>query len=112
MIAPDHDRRFDLAALHQLVHRYTKFGALTVTEPANACRQSLKMDPLFREFHPARERFVFRKQFESEFVCARNIFRLSTQRDPAKRAAAFAEKRTNVFGNETGNVERVLDAGF
>src|SRR5205814_10615784 len=102
MIAPDHDRRFDLAAHHQLVHRDTKFGALTVTEPANACRQPLKMDPLCREFHPARERFAFRKQFESEFVCARNLFRLSTQRYPAKPDAAFAATPTKRFGNEAG----------
>src|ERR1051326_4701438 len=112
MIAPNHDRRFDLAALDQLVHRYAELGAFPVTEPANPRGQTLIMDPLLRELHPTRKRFVFGKQFERELVRTRDVVRLSAQCDPAKRAASFAEKRTNVFRNEAGNVERVLDASL
>src|SRR4030095_381775 len=112
MIATNHDRRFDLAAFHQFVHRHAEFGALSVTEPANPRGQSLIMNSLLREFHPARERFVFGKQFESEFVSARDILRFATQPEPAKRTTSFAEERTNVFWNETWNIERVLHAGF
>ena len=40
MIASNHNRRFDFAALHQLVYRHAEFGAIAVTEPANARGQS------------------------------------------------------------------------
>ena len=112
MIAPDHDRSFNLAAFDELVHGDTELGAFAVTEPANPRGQSLKMDPLFREFHPAHERFVFGKQFECELVCARDVLRLSAQCHPTKRAAPFAKKGANVFRNETGNVERVFDTSL
>jgi len=56
MIAPNNDRRLDFASFNQLVHGDTKFSALAVAEPANPRGQSLEMDSLFRQFHPARER--------------------------------------------------------
>ena len=91
MIAPDHDRCLDFAALHQLVHRDAKLSAFAVTEPANSRGQSLKLNPLLSELHPARQRLVFRKQFEREFVCARDVAGITAQRHPAKRAAPLAK---------------------
>src|SRR4029077_3603956 len=111
MIAPDHNWSFDLAAFNELVHSYAKFSAFAVTEPANARGQTLKMDPLFRELHPAHKRLVFGKQFEGELVGARDVVRLSAQCHPTKRAAPFAKKGANVFRNETGNIECVLNTG-
>src|SRR5206468_12388046 len=107
MIAADHDRCLDVAALHQFIDGDAKLGAFAVTEPANPRRQSLVMNSLLRQLHPARERLVFRKQFERELVCARDVNRITTQGDPAKRAAPFAKQWADVFRNEPGNLKRV-----
>ena len=61
VVAANDDRRFDLAALHQLVHSDAELGAFAVAEPADSGGQSLKMNSLLRQFHPAREDFVLRK---------------------------------------------------
>ena len=112
MVAPDHDGRFDFAALHQLVHCDAELCALAITEPANPRRQSLKVNSFSCELHPARERLVSRKQFEREPVGARDIFGIAAQRDPSKWPATFTKQRTNVFGNKPGNIECILDASL
>src|SRR6266480_249778 len=61
MIAPNHNRRFDFAALHQFVHGHTELGAIAVTEPADPRRQSLKLNSFTGELHPAGERLVLGK---------------------------------------------------
>ena len=112
MIATDDDRRFDFAAPHQFVHGDAKLGALAITEPADARRQSLEMNSLFRQLHPARQNFVFRKKLERERVGARDVLRIAAERNPAERTFSFAKERADVFRNETGNIEGVFDAGF
>src|ERR1043166_5695488 len=54
MIPADYNWRLNFAALYQLVHGQTEFGALPVAEPTNASRQSLKVNPLLGQLHPAR----------------------------------------------------------
>src|ERR1700730_17732775 len=110
MIASNHNRRFDFAALHQFVHGNAELGAFAVSEPANARRQSLKLNSFTGELHPASERLIFRKEFEREFVGAGNVVGIAAQRHPAKRTASFAKQRPNVFENESWNVERVFDS--
>ena len=61
MVAPDHDGRFDFAAFHQIIHGHAKLGALAVAEPANPRGQSLKLNPLSGELHPARQSLVLGK---------------------------------------------------
>src|SRR5207245_10009279 len=112
MIASNYNWRFDFTAFHQLVHRNAELGALAVTEPANPRGQSLKLNPFTGELHPARKRLVFRKKFERELIGARDIFGVAAQCDPAKWPAPFAKKRTNIFGNKPGYMERILYAGL
>src|ERR1700730_5795294 len=112
MVAADDDWSLDLPAVHQVVHSNAEFGAFAIPKPANPRRQSLIMNPLSRELHPSRERFVFRKQFEGKLVGTRDVCRFAAQRDPTKRPASFAKKRPNVLRDKTGNVERVFHAGF
>src|SRR5205807_8146176 len=83
-----------------------------ITEPADTRGQSLKVDPLFRQFHPPCKGFVLGKKVEREFIGAGDISRVATQRDPAKGTFPFAEKRPDVFRDEPRNVESVLDASF
>src|SRR5207244_5628202 len=70
------------------------------------------LNSLLCEFHPARERLVFRKYFSREFIRARNVSSLATQRNPAERSSTFAKKRADVFENKSWNVERILDSGL
>src|SRR5882762_5728351 len=103
MVAADHNRRFDFAAFHQLIHREPKLSALAIAQPANPRRQTLKLNSLLSELHPARQRLIFWKQFERESICTRDIRRIAAQCHPAKWTASFAKQRTNVFGNKTRN---------
>src|SRR5215469_15522765 len=112
MIATDYNRRFDFAALHQFVYSDAKLSAFAVAEPANTRRQSLKMNSLFRELHPARQNRVFRKEFERQNVGARDVLRISTQSNPAERTFPLAKKRADVLRNEPGDIVSVLDTGF
>src|SRR5947207_3193297 len=66
MIASDDNRRFDFAAFDQFIHRDAELCTLAITEPADARGQPLKLDSLFRKFHPARKSLIFRKQVERE----------------------------------------------
>src|SRR5512133_740901 len=111
MIATDYNGRFDFAAPHQLVYGNAKLSALAVAEPANTRRQSLKMDPLFRELHPARQNRVFRKEFERQNVGARDVLGIPTQSNPAERTLSLAKKRPDVLRNEPGNIVGFLDTG-
>ena len=72
----------------------------------------MKLDSLFRKFHPARKSLIFRKQVECEPIGARDVFGIAAQCNPAERAAAFAKQRPNVFWNKPGNIECVVDTGL
>src|SRR5689334_15722093 len=48
MIAADCDRRFEIAALHEIVDGFAHLGTLAVTEPADARRQSLEVNAIAR----------------------------------------------------------------
>src|SRR2546430_15329260 len=111
MIAPDHDRRRQLAARDQVVQRHTEPRALALAEPADACRQPLKVNPLTRERDPPLEMLVVRKQLEDELVRPRQIPWIAGERDPAERTFPFAEEGTDVLRDEPGNLEGVFNAG-
>src|SRR6185369_12949664 len=101
MIAPDRDRRFKVAALHEIVDRLAHLSTLTVTEPADARRQSLEVNAIARQTQPAIQRAIVGKHLEGEIVGLAYVFCLARQRHPAKRSFAFAEKRPNVLGHKT-----------
>ena len=108
MVAADHDRRLQFPVPHQAVDRQAELRALAVAEPADARRQSLKLDALARHRNPARQRLVVREHLEREAVGAIDVFGIARQRDPAERPAALAEERADVLGHEAGNIEGVL----
>src|SRR5450432_3800975 len=108
MIAANDNRRNDFALPHELVHRNPKLRARAVTEPANARGQTLKLNPLPGEFHPTRERLVFREQLDRQAIGPRNVGGIATERDPTERSLPFAEERPDIFWHEPGNIERLL----
>src|SRR5437867_1814674 len=112
MIAADNDRCRDRAALYQIVHGNPKLGAFAIAEPADARRQTLKMDSFSCQFHPTPEGLVLWKNFERKFVCPRDVLRIAAQRHPAKWTFPFAEQRPDIFRNEPGNIKGVFDTGF
>src|SRR5437870_13635013 len=112
MIAADHDRRLDLSRLHEMVDSLAEESALTISQPADPRRQALKSHFLTREVDPSIQNFVLRKQLQNEIVCQRDVARVSRERDPAKRPAAFRKHRTDVCGNESWTVIGVLHTAF
>src|SRR5689334_17027820 len=112
MVTADHDRRRNFASPNELVHRNAELRAFTVAKPADTRRQTLEMDPLLRQLHPAGEDLILREKLERELVGARDVVRITAQSNPAEGTFPFAEERPDVFRDETGNVEGVLAAGF
>src|SRR5579862_1187650 len=110
MVASNYDRRLQFASRDQIIKRQPKLVALTITQPADSRRQSLKFHPLLRQLDPAREDFVVWKHFQHELIRAMDIRRLSRKRRPAKRPAPFAEERPNICRNEAGEIVSVLNA--
>src|SRR5438309_12029866 len=112
MISTDYNRRLDVAAPYQLVYGDAKLGPLAVAEPANTRRQSLKMNPLFRQLHPARQNRVFRKECECQSVGALDVRGIPTQSNPAEWTFPLAKKRSDILRNEPGNIVGIPDTGF
>src|SRR5262249_22782352 len=110
MIASDHDWRVELPVANHLVQRHSEFGAGAVTEPADARRQPLKLDSLARKLQPPVEYGVVRKKLLRQIVRFADVFWIARQRHPAERPSSLAKERSNVFGHEAGNFERVFDA--
>src|SRR2546428_3643249 len=108
MIAANHDRRRNLSCLHEMVDSLTEERAIAISQPADPRRQALESHFLTREVDPSIQDFVFRKQLQNEVVGDRNIARVSRERGPAKRPAAFRKHRTDVCGNESWKVIGVL----
>ena len=104
MIAANHDRRLELAAAHQAVHRQAKLGPLAVAQPADARRQALEADAPAGQRQPAGQRLIVREEFGGQAVGAVNVLRIAGERHPTKGTAAFAEQRSNVLGHEARNI--------
>src|SRR5580704_14862703 len=108
MIASHDDRRLQLALLHQIVEGKTELGTLAVTQPADAARQTLKLDPLAGKINPAAQNSIAGKHLQHELVRKVNVGGITGKRRPAERATAFAEERPNVLQHKTWEVVSIL----
>src|SRR5262245_3249844 len=111
VIAPDHDRRRQLAAANQLVQCDAEPGALTLSQPTDPRWQTLEGDALLCESDPAAEMRVIRKELEDQLIGAMQVSWLARERDPAKGALPFAEQGPDVLGHEARNGEGIGNAG-
>ena len=109
MIAPDHDRRRDLAGSHQLVEAQAEPRPLPVSRPADPRRQALVGDPLLGQLDPAPQRLVVGDLLEHRPVGGLDVRRVAGESDPAERALAVAEQRADVGGDEAGVGEGPLE---
>ena len=112
MIASNHNRPLQFLPLDKIIYGRSKFGPFGIAQPANSRRQALELNPLFREFQPARQGVILWKQLQGELIGPGNVFGITAQRHPAKRAAAFTKQRANVFRNKSWNIERVGHTSF
>src|SRR4051812_34630366 len=112
MIAADHDRRFETSFAYELVDAEPEAGTFAVAEPQDACGKTLERDTLAREADPAHEGFVVPEHLERRIVGDPNVFRIARQGGPPEWTLAFAEERTDVFRDESGDVEGVRDSGL
>ena len=111
MVAANHDGGDQFAGAHQPVDRQSELGALAVAQPADARRQSLKLNALACQREPSRQRLVVREHLGGQPVGAVDVRGIAGERHPAERSAAFAEQRADVFGHEAGDIEGALHAG-
>ncbi len=110
MIAAYNYRCAQFAGSHHFVKSQPCFRAIAVTEPANACGQTLERNAFARKRNPAAEMHVFREEFEQLLIAARNIRGIAGERSKPERAAAFAKQRTDKRRHETGEIERARNA--
>ncbi len=68
MIPPDDDRRFDLSAPHIVVDRQAESGPLAIAQPADARRQSLKLNSFARDAQPTFEPGIVGEQFQRQSI--------------------------------------------
>src|SRR5207244_11814943 len=94
---------FHLPPPHQFVHSDAKLGALAITKPADARRQSLKMNALFRQLHPARQNCILREKLEGERVGPRDVIRIAAECNPAERPFSFAKERADIVRNKNAD---------
>jgi hypothetical protein len=112
MIAANNDRRRYLATRHELIERERKPGTITLPEPTNARRQSLKCNALARKLNPSTQLRILRKELEHELVRTRDIGGIAGERHPSERTLTFAKEGPHILGHEAGNPERVVDTGI
>src|SRR5258707_14016396 len=82
---------------------------LSQTNPADARRQSLKMNLRARHVEPVMQMRIVRDQLFDFGVGLVDVFRISGECDPAERSDAAAEQRADVFRHETGETKSVSD---
>src|SRR5260370_1183994 len=85
MISSNDDWSLDLAPLHQVVDGEAKLRALAVSQPADARRQTLKVDAFAGQVDPAIEDAILGKQFEYQLVGGGDVGVVSGTREPAER---------------------------
>ena len=90
MVAADHDGRLDLALLHEPVEQQAGLGTLAVTEPADARRQPLELDPLPGRVDPAVQVLVLREQLLDGLIGDADVFQVAGQGNPAEGAETLA----------------------
>src|SRR6185436_13867019 len=110
MITTNRYRSLNLSALNKIIDRLAHLRALPIAKPTDSRGQALKLNAISSQPQPAIQRSIFRKQLQREVIGLANVVWVTRQRDPAKRPFAFAEKRPDVFGDEAGNIKRIVTA--
>src|ERR1700746_425780 len=108
MVAPDHDRCFDLSFPHQLVHRQPELRPLAITQPADARRQALKLDSLASQVNPSTQNAILREKLKHQIIGDSNVRRLARKSRPSERAPPLAEQWPDIRRDKSRKVVCVL----
>ena len=111
MVAADDDRGGDFAGADHFVEGEAQAVALAEPDPADPRGEALEGDPLARHVEPAVEMGIVGDQFLHALVGLVDVLGIAAQRDPAERADTATEEWADIGRDETGEVERVGDAG-
>ena len=76
-----------------------------VAEPADAGGKTLECDAFFCHVNPSMQSRIVWEKFEQCVIGGLDVLRIAAQCDPTEGAAADAELRANVGGNESGERE-------
>jgi hypothetical protein len=107
VVAANHDRAFELAALHHLVEGQAGQVALAQADPADARGQALEGDAFASHVEPAVQVLVVGEELFHLRVGLADVFRVAAQRHPAERPDALAEQRAHIGGHKAGEVKRI-----
>ena len=110
VIAADDHGGFQFSRADHLVEREAEPVALPQPHPADARRQSLKLDVLPSRIQPVVEMRIVGDEFLDPGVGAVDVFGISRERCPAKRSDPPAEEGPDIGGHEPGKVECAFHA--
>src|SRR5699024_7674491 len=86
---------FNLPFFYQPIEFLTHLGPFAIFQPADARRQSLKMNLVLRFMNPSSQRLLFGESFENGLISRVNIFGVSGKCGPTKRAGPAAKQRSD-----------------
>ena len=112
MVATNHNRRLHSPSSHQLIESQSRFLTLTLSQPANPRRQSLKLNLLLSQSNPTLQTLVLGEQFQNLIVGHLDIMRIATQRHPSERTFALTKQRTNISRYKTRKIEGIFQPLF
>jgi len=109
MIAPNHNGRLQFTIADHFIKGEAQLVSLSETDPADTRRQTLEVNALTGRIQPLVEMWVIRNQLLHLGVSLVDILRVTRERCPTERPDTATEQWAHVSGNETREIERVLD---
>jgi hypothetical protein len=104
VVASNHKRRFDNALSDQFIELKSSFIAFAITQPADACGQTLELDLLSGHSYPAMQRLILREELKNSLIGAIDIFWVARECHPTEGAFAATEEGTNKSRYKAGKV--------
>src|SRR5579864_3073688 len=110
MVAPDDDRRLELPARHHLVEGEAETVPVAEAHPADARRQTLKLDALAGHIQPVMQMAVLGQELAHPGIRPEDVLRIARECYPAERAHPAAEEWPDISRHEPGKSKGLLQA--
>src|SRR6185312_3908605 len=112
MVAADDDRGLYCPGPNQLIEGQPRLFPFSLTQPANAGRQSLERDPLPCKPQPALQRTVSREQRTDRLIRHCDVGRISAECRPPEGTFPFTKQGSDISRNETWETECIFQTLF
>src|SRR5437773_10708951 len=109
MVSTYDDGRAKLTLANHVIEAAAQFGALAISQPADAGRQTLELHFLSSQANPPSQVLVVGKSVNNRLVRSIDVFGITGQSGPAEWPASLTEERSNVLRHESGNSKRIGD---